>query len=296
MKIIHTFDPVPSRVIGLLRVLRQMKEEWIERTTIVEILQPAPIRGAQGTDPINEVIGAAIELGIVLEDRTDRAVPKLRIAESLVTDNEVEFNARLPRLLAKAALIPECEGKPNQFARACAWLVMQDPMAMPQGHGELKRRAEADGLSLDELGLKNDQRWDMLLYWAMYLGLAWQTKEQKCFGVIPDPSTYLLRHLDELLTRGGPTPIHQFRDHLGLLCPVLDGGTIHRDIAGGMRTAGTLQWKPSERLSGALSFALRYLKATGAIHFWCPDDQRTFLLMSDDERIAYISRRSEEAA
>lgn len=290
MKIIHTFDPVPSRVIGLLRVLRHQKDGWTDRSVVVDLLQPAPIRGAQGTDPIMEVIAAAIELGVVLEDRTDRTAPRIRLADVLLDGNEKQFENALPRVLAGSAVKPECQGMVNEFAQATAWLLTQDPTAMPQGHGQVKHQLQADGLNLDELGLKNDQRWDMVLYWAVYLGLAWQTQKQKWVGVIPDPSTYLLRHLNELLEPEHPLPIHDFRQRLGERCPVLDGGVVHSGVVKRVNAARAATWNTDERISAALSFALRFLKTSGAIEYWCPDDQRTFLLMSGDEKIAFIAR------
>jgi hypothetical protein len=296
VKIFQTFESVPSRIAGLLHVLRREPGNWAERTVVVDLLQPAPIRTGQGTDPINEVIGAALELGVVLEDRTDRTAPKLRIADAFVAGDTSAFAERLPRLLAEAALTPKSQGESNQFARACAWLLLQDPLAMPQGYGDFKRSLTDDGLDLDELGLKNDQRWDMLLYWSTYLGLTWQTREQKCVGVVADPSTYLLRHLDEVVARDEVMPVHQFREKLGSLCPVLDGGSVHREIAATMVRTGVLTARLDDRLSAALSFTLRYLRAMEVIDYWCPDDQRTFLLMSGDEKIAFVSRRARVTA
>src|SRR5207249_2852174 len=125
-----------------------------------------------------------------------------------------------------------------------------------------------------------------------------QWQDEKCRGLVSDPTTYLMRHIDTLLPPTGPVRIATFRRVLGAACPVLDGGVVHEAVGDELTQNGVHFSNHRERLSPALSLALRNLKEQGIARYWCPDDQRDFLLMSFDEKVAFLERdeRSVDAA
>lgn len=292
MRLYESLEVVPSRVLGLLRLVDYFRGNGLLEEVAVQLLQPKTLLKSKDADATQtlarETIRASIELG-VMEQRTQDAGDRLFLAPE-VTDEVGRLRlAQLPSVLARLAFRPEVGGKPNQFARICAWFLWQTPTDMPQGHAALKDRMSAQGVNLDEVGLRNDARWDNVIYWMTYFGLLWQTKTEKCRGLVPDPSAFVRAHLDTLLP-GDERAITagEFRAALGALCPVLDGGATHTEI--GTKLTGEA---PEDRFSPALSFALRYLRDAGAIRFWCPDDQRGFLLLTHDDKIAFVSRARE---
>src|SRR6266566_968466 len=216
MRIYQTVEPVPSRVLGLLRLLHHSEEHGLPRSTIIDLLQPKALRTKESADNLaTNTIAAVIELStvdvrLVEEKEDDKGQLKLSLDTELFGCADQLFDDRVRFLLERAALRPEVKDSPNGFATVCAWLLWQSPANMPQGHAELKKRMQSDGLNYEELGLNNDARWDMVVYWATYFGLLWQWQDEKCKGLVSDPSTYLMRHLDELLPSKSQVSIREF--------------------------------------------------------------------------------------
>jgi len=281
---------VPGRVVGLLRLLR-VNPAGLERDLAIELLQPRPVRTETGTGTAEELIGAACELGLAAEEPMASST-RLQLAPNLAryAADESVFEHHVPLIIAQAALAATIQNEPNPFARVCAWLLLQNPVRMPQGHGDLKLRASEQGIDPDALGLRSDARWDMVLYWSNYLGLTWQTTDKKCTGIVPDPTRLILRHIDDLIPPGQTVGIREFRSSIGSLCPVLDGGTGNNWASRLIGESDPSLARPDDQLSNSLSFALRYLRSAARLHYWCPDDQRDFLLMTRNEKIAYVSR------
>ena len=294
MKIYQTVEPVPSRVLGLLRLLRRSDQRGIPRDTVIDLLQPKSLREKEHADTLaTNTIAAVMELSTtetpLIEQNDDGTDKLLVLGKDLRECDDSQFDHRARSLLERAALRPKVGNSANRFSEVCAWLLCLSPVSMPQGHAELKTRMQSDGLSIDAFGLKNDARWDMIVYWTTYFGLLWQWHEDKCRGLVPDPTEYIKRHLAELLPSDKQEPIQVFQQNLGRLCPVLDGGGVHDSVARRLaQKAGDPNQR--ERLSPALSFAIRNLQEEGILRYWCPDDQRTFCLMSWDEKVAFLTR------
>ena len=297
MKIYQTFEPVPSRVLGLLRLLRHSDQRGVPRDTVIDLLQPKSLREKEHADTLaTNTIAAVMELSTneirIIEQQDDGKGKLLVLGKHLRECDDSQFDDRARALLELAALRPKVGNSANRFAEVCAWLLCLPPVSMPQGHAELKTRMQSDGLSYNEFGLNNDARWDMIVYWAKYFGLLWQWQDERCRGLVPDPTEYTKRHLTELLPLKKQVPIQEFQQNLGRLCPVLDGGIVHDSVASKLAQKGVYQ-NQRERLSPAFSFAIRNLQEEGILHYWCPDDQRVFHLMSGDEKIAFLTREKE---
>jgi hypothetical protein len=296
MKIYQTVEPVPSRIEGLLRLLRPYGKQGVTREALLELLQPTTIRSKDDADRIgtNTLLAlrqlSSADTPLIVEWEDERGEPRVSLGQHLTRLQPEKFKSQILTLLERAALRPTVDGDQNQFGVVCAWLMWQTPTGMPQGHAALKTRMQSDGLDYEGLGLSNDARWDVVVYWATYFGLLWQYLEDKCFGLVPDPTTFLLRHLDDLLPRQGVVPIHEFKVTLGNICPVLDGGVLHAAVADVLAQKGAISPDNRMRVSPALSLALRNLSEEGALRYWCPDDQRLFQIMSQDEKIAFVER------
>jgi hypothetical protein len=109
-------------------------------------------------------------------------------------------------------------------------------------------------------------------------------------GLVPDPTLFITRNLDTLIPNDEEIAVAEFRECLGKICPVIDGGAVREKVLKKINAAkkDDTPW-PKNRLSDSLSFALRCLKKNGLLDYWCRDDQRTFLRMSQDEKIAFLS-------
>ena len=298
MRIYQTVEPVPSRVIGMLRLLRTYGKQGVPRDTLLELLQPLSIREKHDADTIATNTLLAIrqlssgDTQLLDEREDDRGDPRVSLAQHLMRIPADRFEKAIRELLEKSAFRPTIDGAQNQFAMACAWFSWQTPQGMPQGHAALKTRMHSNGLSYETLGLSNDARWDVLIYWATYFGLLWQYQEDKCYGLVADPTTFLSRHIEDILPPKGFTAIHEFKATLGRLCSPLDGGIVHGEVSAVLAGKGAIPSDYHTRISPALSLALRNLKDMGVLRYWCPDDQRAFQLMSQDEKVAFIERNN----
>lgn len=296
MKIYQTVEPVPSRVIGLLHLLRSHGKQGLTRDALLELLQPTSIRSKEDADTLaaNTILAlkelSSEETPLIEEKEDDRGQLRLSLAANLLGGSSPRFEAQIRALLERSAFRPVVDGSQNSFATVCAWLLWQTPSKMPQGHSALKTRMQADGLDYEALGLRADARWDVVVYWATYFGLLWQYQDDKCLGLVPDPTSYLSRHLDELLPPTGHVSAHDFKASVGALCPVLDGGVVNAAVADVLAQKSAIALDYSSRISPALSLALRNLRESGLIRYWCPDDQRVFHLMSFEEKVAFVER------
>ncbi|HWD90803.1 MAG TPA: protein DpdG [Verrucomicrobiae bacterium] len=280
MKIYTTVEPVPSRMLAVARLLATT--DSLAKEEILRRLQPLSTATSDQSGQAEKTLDAAVECGLVVKREVGYCLGQSVTKEER---NPEELEERLPVILARLVLVPQINGEENLFASALAWFLTQPLLAMPQDHGGLKNRMEQNGLTLDAFGLRADTRWDMIVYWARYLGLGRQMAEEKARGLIPDPTAYVFRHLKELLTTKNKITAEMFKQTLGALCPVLDGGAVFTRM-----DALVNPERPKHQLSEALSFALDRLQRRKVLRYWCPDDQRDFLLTDNGEKIAFIQR------
>jgi hypothetical protein len=275
MKIYTTVEPVPSRMLAVARLL--LAAGPLPEEELLVLLQPR-----EDTRMAKNTLDAGVECGLVLRSKNVwRLAPNLFPQELKASELEETLSLVLARLLP----VPEVSGTTNGFATLCAWLLHQPILEMPGDRGGLKKAAQEQGLSLSELQIQSDARWDNLVYWAVYLGLVRQTRQEPCAGILPDPTLYLRRHLAQLLPAGEEVAAEAFRSRLGECCPVLDGGSVRTKLLARIDPT----W-PVKQLSDAVTFSIERLERNGELRAWTPDDQRTFLLTPDGRKIAYLTR------
>lgn len=287
MSIYEHFEAVPSRILGITRLLAASTNMMRTHKDLIDLMQPTD----EKANIAKAVIKAALKVNLLTEElREGKKYLTLSSHLDGYIGNPDRVRDDFPDIMTRLLLKPVNGQKRNRFAKACAWLLTLPVTQVPQGHTDLKNMMDAQGLDLDKLGLNNDARWDVLIDWVKYIGLAWQTHEGKCMGFVPDPTAFIIRHRDKLLPPDKEITAESFREILGEICPVLDGGDVRENVLKTMhiQNPAVQQW-PEDRLSDSLSFALRRIKKQGLLDYWCPDDQRTFLLMSRDEKIAYLS-------
>jgi hypothetical protein len=294
MKIYRTVEAVPSRLEGVLHVLRSAGGKGYSRDTLLHLMQPAPLRRKEDADTLaKNSLDALFELSadgdnLVIEKTDERGQQRVVLGDVLASCKDPQFSSEARRALRAAAIRATVDGRPNQFAEVLAWLKWMPAHDMPEGHSALKTRLQASKLDLEAYGLNNDARWDNVVYWARYVGLLWQWKDESCRGLVLDAAEFIREHTSTLL-EGGAVPFVEFRQRLGSLCPALDGGEVHARISEGLAEAKMIPRDHAARVSPAVSLGLRSLREAGVLDYGCPDDQREFFLMTGDEKVAFVS-------
>ncbi len=293
MNIYTTMGPTPSRVLGLFRLLLVRGGE-VPESELADLFHPVPLRGKDTKYP-EEVLAAASELGLT-ERAPGSEPPSVRVTEGIMPDERdlQRLDETFPRTVARLALRSETGGEPNRFARLCAWFLAQPVGGIPVGHGALKTEIlKAKSRPGWNLSIDNDNRLDMVVYWAKYLGLVAQLRDVKCEGLVGDPTDFLRRHLSDLLPDTVVVPIRAFRERLGLLCPVLDGGSVREETL----AAFDLGWS-DDRLSDAIAFALRRLVGEGLIRLEYFNDARggSFLRLGPEQKVTGLARLAAKGA
>ena len=157
MKIYQTVEPVPSRIVGLLRLLRTYGKQGVTLEALLELLQPASIRAKDDADTIGTNTLLALrqlsseETPLIEEREDERGDRRVSLAQHLIRVQPDRFETHIRASLERSAFRPTIEGDQNQFAIACAWLLCQTPAGMPQGHTALKTRMQSNGLDYGAL-------------------------------------------------------------------------------------------------------------------------------------------------
>ncbi len=284
MKLYTTIEPTPSRIHGLLHLILNQKSPI--RSQLELLFHPMNLRKSDETDAFQRVLNVLMDLELVEEvtegdDTILRANPDLGKASQL--------RERLPIVAARSALQSEVGGQRNHFARMCAWFLHQPVTGIPQGHGAIKNQLEIASQKTDwKFDVHLDNRLDMVIYWAKYLGLIAQLRDERCRNLIADPTRYLTRHLGLLLPSEETVPIRQFRQELGKLCPVLDGGAIHEEV----REVYEIE-RADNAMSPALGYALSRLEHQKLIKMERINDAPAHrILIYNDEKITDVRRLS----
>jgi hypothetical protein len=294
MKIYRTVEAVPSRLEGILQVLRSAGGKGYSRDTLLQLMQPAPLRRKEDADTLaKNSLEALFELStdginLIVEKSDERGQQRVVLGDALASCKDSQFSSLARRALRTAVVRANVDGRANQFAELLAWLKWIPANDMPEGHAALKMRLQGSKLDLEAYGLNSDARWDNVIYWARYVGLLWQWKDESCRGMVADTTEFMREHTSTLLG-GGPVSFADFRKRLGSLCPALDGGEVHARISDVLAEAKAIPRDHGVRVSPAVSLGLRSLREAGVLDYGCPNDQREFFLMTGDEKVAFVT-------
>lgn len=298
MKIYEHVEAVPSRIVGLFNLLLKAGRGGLEEGMAKALLQPKTLREADAPPSAlaPRTIDAAIETGLVARSNVgDTTILALAVDAYETLSKSKDRPDSIRRLLEKRLLTPMINGQKNYFAFWCAWLLTRSATWLPQRHSDIQEAMTADGLDLSQFRATNTSNIDNVLYWARYLGLIWRAREETAASIIPDPTTFLTRHLHELLPPNCRVDAFSFRKQLGSICSVLDGGGVREELLEQIQKA-TGRAFDDDRISDALSLALRQLAEAKLIDYDCPNDQRRFLRLYDDHRIAFLERSTESSS
>ena len=216
---------------GLLHLSLSRPERREERRRLGDFFHPPPLRPAKAAPQLSdETLAALVELGLARgRGRRDRP-PRSHFRIAAGTVGSCRSSPRGERhaqpFRPHGRLVP----------RAAGW-------GVPVGYGAIKSAllAVRDKPGWD-LQIDSDERLDMVVAWAKYLGLLRTTREAKGEGLIPDPTPFLAPagRVAARPRSGAGAPISvATRPTL----PVLDGGSIRENV---LQTFG-IAW-PDNRL------------------------------------------------
>ena len=255
MSLLNQIYATPSRVKGVVQLFAYLGGQRLKRATVEDLLSPTTLAANRGGDRlmVAAVIDECIDLRLIVEsvdrggesetipeDEVPRAERRNRkeLYLSLAPELRDEFStldavaAHLPGLVLERVLRPDGD---QELAYALAWYLAQDVLGAPGTWTTF-------GASLAETGMNevlrfNDNKYQMLSYWAPYLGLA------NTYSIVsanagaddermaPDPTSCLRRVLTSVLPANGQQMrLNDCMNAVGQRCPIFEGGSIRSAI------------------------------------------------------------------
>jgi len=288
MSVISTVEATPSRLRIIFDYLDGRAGE--ERDRLLALLAPRslPTRSADGESSVApNALDEALRLGLLAKDGEKIATGgQLDRARRRRHGDREAFAAHVERLL----LDPAAPGAASQrsFAFALSWLLTRPPSAPLDFSANQLVRLREDLGEDDDYELTSNLRWQNFCYWARTLGFCGFVGLGGRTLVIPDPTAAIRRHLADLLPDKGELRIGEMIAALAARCPVLEEGSIRREVEGRrLRPPRELS-----RLSEATSLALRRLQDGGFIKMRALADAEARVLDFGDmtDRVTHVGR------
>ena len=176
---------------------------------------------------------------------------------------------------------------------ALAWLLEQDPWT-PLTKGDNPAAEVKQQLNEEVLELTNNTRFDNLVYWAQFFGLAHRlkTSEKGREKVIPDPTPALRRQLNSVVRSFSASeidavPIDTWLARNGKLCPVLEEGWLRAKLVSHL--AVDFVREPNE-LSRSTSLAMSRLANEGHIEIlqYADANAKRMVLPTGERTVSHI--------
>jgi len=279
MSVISNLVAQPNRIIVATEFVHGFGDKGASVDDLEKMLTPVPRQqnqaadGAADTDAVErggttiaaEVLSEMLRLKILERTRDD----KLRVGAALSAHTpKMEWAVRLHDYLFPILTSADAAREHGQaeLPEAFCWLLQQSP-TQPLGisvgaHYNILAGQMVDGDPLCS-SIRSDARYQNVIYWARYLGLAERlVVKQAADMVIADPTRAIALRLPLLFGDERQLTIQTFVHRLGAQIPVLDGGRVWHEMQGRFREA--LQAN-DKHLGQAASLALLRLLQAGKI-------------------------------
>lgn len=279
MSVISNLVAQPNRIIVATEFVHGFGDKGASLDNLEKMLTPVPRQQNQaadnapdpdaaersGTTIAAEVLSEMLKLKILERTEHDnlRVVPAL-----LVHSPKMEWPVRLynylfPILTAADAAREHGQG---ELPEALCWLLQQSttqPLGISVGsHYNILVSQMVDDDPLCS-NIRSDARYQNVIYWARYLGLAERLSiKQAADMVIADPTRAIAIRLPLLFSDERQMTIQAFVHSLGVHIPVLDAGQVWHEMQGRFKEALQMSDK---HLSQAISLALLRLQQAGKI-------------------------------
>lgn len=244
-EIINVAQATPHRLHACLRLVGRL--EGASEDTLFGLLQPGENQVAA-----KATLEAAGACGLVSVEGRQRNV-RLAVPADQIETVEMYRSTVQARLTGVVE-----EGQPNYLLNLyAAWIATQNeaPLRFDRSEFETRfNRTVGAGSASRDFNTTKLAAWRR---WAAFLGWGYELGHRSVF--VPDAFGRVRPLLDTLLPSSlEAVPFRDFANRLANACPELDGGYLFEECL-----VRTRAGRPANRLSLALSSALRGLEATG---------------------------------
>lgn len=307
MSVISNWVAQPNRIIIASEFVLSFGEKGASMADLEKLLSPLPPQQnlSEGTPDGDERSGTTIAKGVLNEllrlnilERVDNEW--VRVCGALTSDGRtVDWAGRLQNYLFPLLTTSHLarEHAQGDLPDALCWLLQQSPVH-PLGFSAGKHYNVLSNQMVDNdplcSSVATDARYQNLIYWARYLGLAERiTVKQAAEMVIADPTRAIALQLPKVFGTDQQLTIQTFLQRLSAQIPVLDGGVVWQDIQG--RLKEPMQVK-DKHISQATSLALLRLQRVGNIQLEGLSDAAAWVLEVGREtksvsHISYVENR-----
>lgn len=279
MSVISNLVVQPNRIIVATEFVHGFGDKGVSMGDLENMLTPVPRQQNQAADGVVdpddvESNGTTIAAGVLSEmlrlkilERTEN--DNVRVGAVLSTHpSKMEWATRLYDYLFPILTSPDAAREHGQaeLPDALCWLLQQSPTQplsiSSGGHYNIlsSQMVEEDPLRGE---LRTDARYQNVVYWARFLGLAERLSIKDAADmVMADPTRAITLRLPLLFDGERQITADTFVHRLGTNIPVLDGGRVWLEMQGRFRE--TLQAN-DKHLGPATGFALLRLQQAGRI-------------------------------
>lgn len=236
MSVLSNLPVMPNRIAIACEFLYFLGPDGGDADSIIKQLSPLKPEAEEkstGSTIASAVISEMEKLKLLV---TYEGSLKLTDEIRSLAPKSGDWHEILRPLLCERMTSPDLVGlyEQSELPEALAWLIGQDPLNPPSRAGGLhvelisQQLGEADSL---RTSIGNDSRYQNLLYWARYFGLAEWFTLNSINVVIPDPTNAILRKLTKIFgANNAELPFNLFVQRLGEIYPVLDGGRARLEL------------------------------------------------------------------
>jgi len=284
MSVISNFPAMPNRVAVVCEYLYFLGEDGDSPETIEK--QLSPLRSSDGEESGDDSLSKTSIAGAVLSEmeklklisKSKERIALLPDIRALVPKDGDWQKALKPLLLKRMISYEEAPsfGQP-EVPDAISWLLSQDPMDPLPWKGTVHAERIMNQLGEHDplIGMRNDSRYQNLVYWSSYFGFAERLSLKGSNLVVPDPTEAVFAFLPTVFDDTRNLPIQMFMQRLSERCPVLDGGVARRELE--VRMIPQFQLK-ERHLSKSTSLMLLRLEKRGLLDLKAVSDANTFVL------------------
>lgn len=290
MSVVVNFPAIPNRIAIACEYLQASGGRGVPRSEFERVLTPA--RAAvddEDAQPGKSIPASILDELLAFSLATLDGEGVVRLASELAGP-QLGFTAwrdmLVPRL-RQALVDPDLASASGQrgVPDALAWLLCQDPARPIRWSGAysqlIAQQVRDDAAASFRLG--NDSRFQNLVYWARYVGLAETFGfKDRAMHVIPDPTRAIRDELPLIFTTNRELPVMVFVERLAQRLPVLETGSVRNLVEAAL--IGDVV-RGQDEFSTATALALTRLSLTGELALRSLSDApRVWLLKTGAER------------
>ena len=229
MSVITSWTAVPNRLHILYHLLdsneKGMDRDELKGFVVPQALQRRNNEEGTGSTLADEVLKEAKALGLIAEVQNIINIPQ---------DRRGMDDSGLREYMEMTLLTPELAEQSGQalFANILAWFLAQDPAVPIAFSSNLRQQVEEECGTEAARILGNSSSFQNFIYWAQYLGYAWQMQVGRDRFVVPDPTSALEKLILTILNKPMESALPKLMAAIGKRNTVLEGGSVRELVEG----------------------------------------------------------------